>query len=147
MKRASGAMLAIATLALIALVVKWESDELSSPGPLHPSHAAVGELQGADGCTACHGDHERDLSASCIVCHEDIGVQLRGHGLHGAFADRACGSCHVEHRGELVELVGAHAFARAGFVRPSRDRSRIFRVRPVHVKSVCASCSSAAERT
>lgn len=122
MRSLLGFLLAIATLVVVLAVVQWETTELASPGPLHGAHRDIVELQGATGCVQCHSGEGRDLADSCAACHEEIGAQLEsGEGLHGALESRlgrTCGQCHIEHVGDELPLVGAHAFGLAGV----RDR-------------------------
>lgn len=108
---------------LVAVVVVWESQQRVSPGPLHPAHAAVIELQGASGCEVCHGERPWDPAAptradACSHCHAAIAGQVReGRGLHGALpAARAadCGGCHVDHHGDHSPLVTAASWELAG---------------------------------
>jgi hypothetical protein len=114
------------TLAAVVGIAWWSLDTRSSPGPLHPSHAAVTALAGGAGCAACHADNDflagASLSRSCNECHAPIRAQMeRGTGIHGsldaALADD-CARCHLEHIGDSVGLVTVNSFARAGIASP-----------------------------
>lgn len=109
-------LIAAVSLALVIGVAQWESRELTSPGDLHPSHADVAALQGAEGCIACHS--ASSMAPACNVCHTAIESQVRdARGVHGwldsAVLD-ACDECHREHSGGTLALVADLSFQSAG---------------------------------
>lgn len=110
--------LAVVTVLVIIGIVVWESARLTSPGPLHGSHAAVASLQGAGSCAACHGSGEQTMAQACVVCHEVIDGQRRTQtGLHGSLEPETwtnCAACHIEHVDGTVPLVSDAAFERSG---------------------------------
>ena len=113
------------TLALVLVVVLWESEHRTSPGPLHPAHAAVAALDGGANCEACHGDGTRQgMASACSTCHEPIGRQLAdARGLHGSLDPalaRDCAACHDDHHGAETRLIREAAFVLAGV--PDRTR-------------------------
>jgi hypothetical protein len=142
-------LLAFATLIGIAVVVLWESEERTSPGPLHPVHARITELRGD--CEACHGDGEPGaMSAACGDCHTSIRDQIAARrGLHGQLAEAAnCGSCHGEHHGEALAPVGPAAFREAGVDDVDGYRHEHvadFGLIGAHASLACTSCHEHAE--
>lgn len=143
--------LAALTLMVIGAVVIWDTDRRSSPGPLHPAHAAVKELQGSTGCDRCHGnDTHADLAAACNACHADIGRQVAEHkGLHGTTRGvERCGKCHVEHHGKEVAMVDDRVFSLAGVKdRKAFDHAQIaeFALSGTHTTLDCQKCHRQAE--
>jgi len=118
--RARALRLTIAGLSLAAVIAVslWESQERTSPGELHSSHAALSELRGKHGCVECHGGILTSMADSCLECHDPIAAQLDAKsGIHGRLAPetaKTCEVCHVEHTGGTVALVTAHSFEAAG---------------------------------
>lgn len=100
----------------------WAFQQRSSPGPLHSSHAAINELRGNQGCTACHGSGSivagSSMAAACNVCHTLIADQITSQvGIHGTLKDfqqRRCEACHREHLGNAASLVSEESFRAAG---------------------------------
>ncbi len=139
--------LAAASALLVAFLVFADMGS-TSPGPLSAAHARVDGLSERD-CAACHGDGERDMAASCNACHEAIGDQLvRGDGFHGALGDASrCGTCHAEHLGDDLPLVGARAFERAGYApRETYDHAGLgFGLEGVHADLACVECHANAD--
>lgn len=115
--RGAHLLIALISLALVAGIVAWEWSNLTSPGPLHPSHANVAALKGSDGCAACHGGGGLPMADSCVKCHEEIKDQLdRTQGIHGSLdrtVAQACASCHNEHSGAKIALVSELIFEAA----------------------------------
>ena len=90
-------LLALATLVGIGVVVLWESEERTSPGPLHPVHERIEDLQSS--CESCHGPGKDDKSKSvmegqakaiaaglvhpptqsCELCHNDGSPSCKGY--------------------------------------------------------------------
>jgi len=125
-RRSASRILAWTSLAAVAAIAWWNFDRNPSPGPLHPSHAAVARLSGNAGCALCHADGQFDgaerFDGTCNSCHEDVADQLaRRTGIHGALEPwRAvdCTECHHEHAGDTLDLVSTAAFQRAGVPAP-----------------------------
>ena len=115
MKWARPAVGVLSFAAVLALVL--HESKRPAPGPLHPSHALVAEL---DSCESCHSD-DGDWARMCGDCHEDVTAQIADQrGLHGRLNDgKLCAKCHVEHHGATVALVGSASFAAAGI--PARE--------------------------
>ncbi|HVS18236.1 MAG TPA: hypothetical protein VMT18_06520, partial [Planctomycetota bacterium] len=139
-------ILALASLALVLwlFALDWER---TSPGPLSAAHASAPELQGTEGCDACHGVFGSRLADSCGECHVGVVAQVaEGTGLHGALAARGdaadCALCHPEHHGAELELVGEAAFALAGFgAREGFAHAHTeFALTGVHATLECARC-------
>lgn len=122
--KAVSAAIAAASLAAVAAVAWWGFHQRTSPGPLHPTHAAVKELRGNRGCDACHGEARQGtamrtgMTASCLSCHEPIARQRdTAVGIHAALAPHlrdACEQCHREHLGANISLVSDNSFQLAG---------------------------------
>lgn len=110
-------LISMATLAAIGGVAYWELGHRRSPGPLHPSHAAVSELRGSTGCAQCHGKSDDHMDESCTKCHTEIQAQLdRKSGIHGTentLQGRTCRECHKDHAGNAVALVSALSWSLA----------------------------------
>jgi len=108
----SGVVVGALSFAAVLTYVLLESEE-PAPGPLHPSHASVGELES---CESCHSG-DGDWADACGRCHAGVKTQIAERsGLHGLLGDDAaiCVRCHVEHHGAAVPLVGPASFAAAG---------------------------------
>jgi len=87
-------IIAAVSLVLVLMVALWESQQLTSPGPLHPSHANLPELQGIAGCVACHGEDHGAMSEACNVCHQVIDEQIaKTYGLHGSLTPEVVSAC------------------------------------------------------
>lgn len=144
--------LAVVTLAAIGVVTLWEAESRTSPGPLHPVHARLDELQGGEGCVACHGQGGTgSLASACETCHEAIAAQRsERRGLHGTIDEAArCDRCHVEHHGAATALVDARVFALAGVEDLRRyDHSHVagFGLTGAHLALQCQHCHPHAER-
>ncbi|MCA9898803.1 MAG: cytochrome c3 family protein [Anaerolineales bacterium] len=64
------------------------------------SHADI-----ADDCSQCHAPFAGVQDVLCQDCHENIGVERAGDGLHGRLPDvEQCGTCHLEHLGHDYDL-------------------------------------------
>ncbi|MEY4673577.1 MAG: hypothetical protein RL148_1361, partial [Planctomycetota bacterium] len=143
----------VVTLALVLAVVSWESEHRTSPGPLHPAHAALVELEGGANCEACHGDGtHQGMASACSTCHQQVGSQLTSRrGLHGSLDPalaRDCSACHDDHHGTETRLIRDSAFARAG----TADRARYDHAHVAdwalvgrHVGLACTECHPQAE--
>lgn len=138
-------------LAVVAAIAWWNFDRNPSPGPLHPTHAAVVDLDGNAGCAKCHTDDRFDGTESfadaCNACHARIADQLVRHsGIHGTLdAARAdnCAECHHEHVGDTIKLVSLSAFERAGIPAPELyDHSHAggLALSGKHLELECAKC-------
>ena len=135
---------------LVLCLALWDSQSLTSPGPLHPSHLAAPELRESAGCAHCHGMGDESMNDACLVCHEPIITELdQRTGLHGAIQDGAeCQACHVEHVGGAIELVSDKAFESVGV--PGRDQYEHdhvdgFDLVGAHDEVECSGCHAAAD--
>lgn len=148
----AGLLLGTLSLALV-LWLAWRDfgAVAEGPGPLHPAHAQVAELQGAAGCARCHEPGAGATPARCAECHPAIGAQWRdGRGLHGALAQSGhtqCAPCHGEHHGGAVALLPQHAFVQAGLRLDAYDHrhSAGFALAGAHSGLACVRCHPAAE--
>ncbi|MHC4981212.1 MAG: hypothetical protein ACYTGT_19690, partial [Planctomycetota bacterium] len=145
-------LIAVVSLAIVVGITQWESEQLTSPGPLHPSHADLEQLQGSSGCVACHGDGGTSMADACHACHHDINGQIKaGHGLHGGLeqtAATACGKCHREHAGEMLALVTNLSFHAADVADPKRyDHRHVtgFDLTGRHEQLACTECHALAD--
>ncbi len=110
--------LCLAFLPLIAVIAFAVADaQRINPGPLIASHRAVAELQGKDGCDACHAGKPAQLASNCLQCHEVVAEHIQtGAALHGnltAAQQLACASCHPEHLTHDSDAVLAFGFQQA----------------------------------
>jgi RNA polymerase-binding transcription factor DksA len=145
-------LIAVVTIVIIVGITQWEAEELTSPGPLHPSHADLPELQENPGCAACHGDGGTSMAQACHACHGVIEDQIAaGQGLHGGLEQTtatACGDCHREHAGEMLALVTGLSFHAADVADPERyDHRHVpeFNLTGRHEALACASCHALAD--
>ncbi len=143
--------LSLVSLAIVLLLTLRDVSERVSPGPLAPVHAALPELQGSEGCDACHGVLDEGLDAACQRCHEPVREQLAaGAGLHGGLAatrEAGCARCHLEHLGGGVPLAGELAFERAGLEGPAgfAHGHTDFGLAGRHAALECSDCHAAAD--
>jgi len=143
-------LLAIASTTAVVLFVLWDS-ERTSPGPISSTHAVEKELVAPDGCAACHGERKGDMASACAACHQAIAQEIdSGKGLHGSFGRaraEVCATCHVEHHGDEIPLVGELAFAGAGFPqRESFDHPHVhFELTGKHAALRCVDCHARAD--
>ena len=94
--------IAIISLAGVFSLVWWDWQHRRSPGPLHPSHAAVAELAGSSGCSQCHGSGNSVMAQACAKCHMDVQTQLdQARGLHGQLVRAA-----AEYRKVVIDVEG-----------------------------------------
>jgi len=138
------------TFLLAGVVTLWEFDQRTSPGPLHPAHAARTELGGNAGCRRCHGSGEQGIdAAACGKCHAAVLARVgSGRGLHGSAEASACADCHGEHHGAETRLLDARSFARAGVVDVAAyDHSDLpgFALTGQHRGLACRRCHPAAD--
>lgn len=140
-------LLPLLSLAIV-LLLTWRDlgGARTGPGPLHPAHARLAELEAGANCEACHLAGAGIDPNGCNRCHPAIGSQLAAAtGLHGSLpTDRAkaCGACHGEHHGAEVALIAPHAFSRAGVEDAAAydHRHVAFGLTGVHGKLECSKC-------
>lgn len=144
-------LVAVVSLLAVLALVYWEMHRATSPGPLHPTHAAVPELRGNAGCRACHGDEKHDLASACLTCHAPVAAQMAaGRGIHGKAKPtviKSCGACHVEHAGDSVALIDARSFKKAGIPDLAKyDHGFVpgFALEGKHLGLLCIRCHTAA---
>lgn len=140
-------LLPIVSLALVLWLTWWNvGGARMGPGPLHPVHSRLAEIEGGARCEACHRAGQGIDPAHCGKCHAPIAAQVAGGtGLHGNMtaAQRGrCELCHPEHHGDTAPLIAGHAFAAAGIPDPSRyDHAHVdFRLRGAHAAVRCTKC-------
>jgi len=145
-------LIAMISLALLLTVVIWEWRQRTSPGPLHPSHASISELQGKPGCAACHGNAATEMAGACAICHKDVKAQLDSlNGIHGTLSKAAaptCGTCHSDHNGLKVQLVTDRSFRLAGVADPAvfdHSKFRKYELTGRHATLKCEQCHPAAK--
>jgi len=145
-------LIAAVSLLIVLLVTYWEFGRLTTPGPLHPSHADIRELNGRFDCAACHGDESVTLTDACLVCHEVIGEQMADNaGLHGGIEPALaldCQRCHTEHTEGLVGLVMPKSFVLAGVAEHDNykhDHVKDFTLNGRHDDLSCEQCHTLAK--
>ncbi len=138
----------IGTVSLLGVlgIAAWEWKHRTSPGPLHPSHAAVAKLAGDSGCAACHGDAKAGMEAACEACHTTVREQIdSAKGLHGVIPPvtaKNCATCHRDHAGASVALVSAKSFSEAGATQDKFDHAMLgrFDLAGKHATVGCEKC-------
>jgi len=140
-------LFALASLGVVLWIALWESQQLISPGELHPSHADVAQLQGGSGCVVCHGEAERSMTEACNACHKMIKEQMeQSRGLHGGLNTElatACEKCHREHAGKALPLVSGLSFRIADIDHPDQyDHHHVtdFNLTGRHNELACQDC-------
>lgn len=140
-------LLPLASLASVLVITLWDvGRSRSGPGPLHPVHAALADLDQGANCEGCHEQGAGLDVAACNRCHTPIAEQRRsGRGLHGRLDEAVfahCERCHSEHHGDEVPLITAHAFPRAGVPDPGAyDHAHVdFLLHGAHRSLACSRC-------
>jgi hypothetical protein len=137
----------------IVLVFTWGHirGDRSGPGPLHPAHRQVPELDQGAACAGCHRSGQGIDAKACMHCHAAIASQANTRtGLHGSLPPdqfARCERCHSDHHGDQVPLIAPHAFARAGVedVRAYDHRHVPFALVGAHTGLACVRCHKAAQ--
>ncbi|HEU4417673.1 MAG TPA: hypothetical protein VFT55_01980, partial [Planctomycetota bacterium] len=145
-------LLPVISLAIV-LVFTWRDlyGDRSGPGPLHPAHRRVPELDQGAACASCHKSGEGLDPKACMHCHAAIAAQAdRQSGLHGSLPPdqlARCERCHSDHHGAKVPLIAPHAFSRAGVedVRAYDHRHVPFTLAGAHLGLACVHCHVAAD--
>lgn len=120
-----------AWLALLALPLPAQTIEsVLAPGPVIQGHA-----KNEHDCKSCHSVFDRGAQDSlCNACHKDVGEDIRRRqGLHGKREQKACRSCHTEHKGRNAQLA---SFDQKSFDHKVTD----FALHDKHVGVECAKC-------
>ncbi|HEY3451640.1 MAG TPA: hypothetical protein VGK67_35100 [Myxococcales bacterium] len=97
--------LAAASIVVLLAASGAARADMFSPGELATPHA---HLEGLKNCTSCHVEGQQLSAERCLSCHKELGARIAaGKGFHGRMAekDRACETCHPEHRGRAAQLV------------------------------------------
>ncbi len=153
--------MALVSLAAVGAVAWWGFRQRTSPGPLHPTHAALKELRGNAGCDACHGKGvegeamKTGMTQSCLACHEPIKAQIdTASGIHGALAKdlrNACEKCHREHLGMSIALISDNSFRLAGIAQFEKyDHAHTpggYHLEGKHLELQCQNCHKTAYET
>lgn len=150
-------LLSIAALVAVVLFA-WREFDATSPGDLSGPHFEHPDLQGSEGCAECHG--QGGFATSCSSCHSEIGEQLaEGQGFHGTLARvqgraatgevqaSSCGSCHRDHHGRELRLVGDMSWRLAGLASPQAFDHAVldYALEGVHAELDCAACHANAD--
>ncbi|MGC4114757.1 MAG: hypothetical protein QM765_09135 [Myxococcales bacterium] len=99
------ASVSFVALLSMALPAGTARADMFSPGELAAPHAS---LEGLKSCTSCHAEGQQLSPERCLACHKELAPRIAaGKGFHGRMAekDRACETCHPEHRGRAAALV------------------------------------------
>jgi hypothetical protein len=130
--------------AILVVAFVWTDRDRITPGPISSAHGTVASLA-RSGCESCHGERGDTMAQACASCHREVVDQLAaGKGFHGTLDvdASACGTCHVEHHGDEIPLVGTRAFALAGV--PERNaydhHGLAFGLTGRHASLACRDC-------
>ncbi|HVN84679.1 MAG TPA: cytochrome c3 family protein [Candidatus Binatia bacterium] len=114
-------------------------ESLVMPGDVVAKHAHL-ERE----CAKCHEPFDKGAqSRLCRACHTDVAADVDGgRGFHGrdeSVGNRACPSCHTEHKGRAADIVRLD---------PKRfdHRATDFALRGKHVGVACEACHVAGKR-
>ncbi len=121
----------------LALCASSARADFFSPGELSRPHAS---LEGIKSCTQCHQAGQKLSSEKCLACHTELAPSIRdGRGLHGRIPanERACESCHDEHRGRGFDLVDWGPKKQKGFEHATRTG---FALEGEHARLDCEKC-------
>ena len=119
-------------LALIILMGQNANAQIS-PGDLSKAHAY---LEGVSNCTKCHSVGNKVTRAKCLVCHNDIKVNIaakRGYHASAEVAGKECSSCHNEHHGINFQI---NRFDKKTFNHSKTG----FELKGMHAKQDCKAC-------
>lgn len=133
-----GPFLLLAATTLLCVEPGWGQ---ISPGPLSKAHQSV---SGTTQCVSCH-KLGADREFRCLECHTEIARRLdENRGFHAGVVaagerEKACATCHAEHKGENVSLIHWE---------PSREafdhRKTGYALEGKHATLDCARCHTAA---
>lgn len=152
MHRGITTAIAVVSLLCVGGAAWWASQERTSPGPLHPSHAGVKVLRKGSACAECHGSTPQDMAGACLNCHDEVRDQAASAlGLHGSLEQStlaSCGTCHREHLGGGIALVSELSFQLAEVPELEKyDHKHVggFRLEGAHTDLSCAKCHEHAD--
>lgn len=106
-----------------------------------PGEVIQGHAKWEEHCGKCHEPFSKEAqSRLCLNCHKEAAEDIRsGKGFHGRIEEieqRACKSCHTEHKGRKADIV---QLDQENFDHAKTD----FRLKGAHLKVNCASCHQA----
>lgn len=138
----SGEVVALLTVATVAVILLVKGEAMFSPGALKAqsrsgatlggvtSHAEIGK-----NCAACHVApwSSQGMAGLCLDCHADVRRQLEAKGpMHGLLTDgMQCRTCHTEHKGAHAVLTDMKKF--------DHDCAA-FKLTGMHQRVDCRSC-------
>lgn len=109
-----GKLTALATTAMLGLVIWANGPRMFSPGPLSSQQRGVpagGVASHADiggNCAACHSApwSSESMSDRCFHCHTEVRRQIEDRkSMHGKMpSPRDCRTCHTDHHGDTVNV-------------------------------------------
>ncbi|WP_310533470.1 cytochrome C [Novosphingobium sp.] len=108
-------------------------ERLVTPGPLSNAHARL-----ESNCNGCHSAFRKEAQNSkCSACHKGIAGDIAGgtrfHGKFGPARSGNCKSCHSEHKGRNVRLIGLNAST-------FNHNFSAFPLTGKHAKVACTTC-------
>lgn len=146
-------LLPLVSLVLVVGFTLWDlRGSRIGPGPLHPAHIGLPELDKGRNCEACHREGAGIDANACGKCHAAVAEQIAsGRGLHGgmpAGQRERCGACHSDHHGDSAPLLAAHAFALAGVAADTYDHRHVdWHLTGAHAGVACKKCHLAADES
>ncbi len=88
-----------------SFAVVSQLEKLVMPGKLIQGHAKY-----EDDCSTCHESFKADQTELCMDCHKKVAKDVKKHkGYHGKskiVKNKSCKSCHTDHKGRDVDVVG-----------------------------------------
>ncbi|HUF38313.1 MAG TPA: cytochrome c3 family protein [Anaerolineales bacterium] len=95
MLSATGLVMTVLVLVVLAVVYWRTGGQMFSPGPLAFAHADV------EDCASCHQPFDHTQAELCVECHTEIQTELTlNEGLHARLrSPDQCRDCHPDHRG------------------------------------------------
>lgn len=140
--RALALVAGIMTLALGSPMTTRLNAQIS-PGTLARAHRS---LEGASGCTKCHGLKREPMSQLCLNCHKEVRWLMdQGRGVHGREvrqSKKECASCHPDHAGADFDLV---AWPEGGKERFDHRKAG-WTLEGAHADTKCEKCHAMANR-
>jgi len=94
-------------LFLLLLMMMGQAQAQNIESALMPGAVIKGHVDAEHDCGKCHVRGDRAAQPGlCMDCHKSVGADVKaGQGYHGRLKDKACRSCHTEHKGRDAKIV------------------------------------------